>query len=159
MKRWLVVLLSVCLTGSMAGCGAKEQSATYVYVQEEEGMFTMTDTQRLQAKGDKVQQLLETTVLEFTDLNEETLGLLVEYYDETVNSMKDGAPEGVEVTSSYDGAAYTMEINMDLTIADLQELIDGGYLMGLDDSNPEEFTFVSFEKTCAGLEASGYTAQ
>ena len=54
MKKVLSVLLSICMMSLMFGCSAepKEQSATYVLTEEEAGMFTMTDTQTLRARGD-----------------------------------------------------------------------------------------------------------
>lgn len=160
MKRFLGILIGVCMMVLAVGCGeeiVKEQSATYVFTQVEADMYTMTDTQTLDAKGDIVYQLQETTTLEFAALDDTTLNLLVSYYDETVAAMKENAPEGVEVASSYEGNIYTMEIKLDLETADIQSLVAGGYLMGLNEEKPENFTFISFDQTCAGLEASGYT--
>lgn len=158
MKRFLGILLCLGTMVLMVGCGeAKEQSATYVLVQEEAGMFTMTDTQTLHAKGDTVYKLLETTTLEFAELSDTILETLITYYDDTVTAIKASAPEGVEVSSSYEGSVYTMTINLNLESANLQELVEGGYLMGSDGENAEDFTFISFEKTCAGFEAAGYT--
>lgn len=160
MKKLLGVLLSVCTMIFVLGCGTEEeveQSATYILVQEEADMFVMTDTQTLNARGDKVYELLETTTIKFADLNDTTLEALVEYYDNTIENMKLTAPEGVEVSSSYEDKVYTMVLNLYLENADLQVLMDGGYLMGMDGDSPEEFTFISFEQTCTSLEASGYT--
>ncbi len=159
MRRFLGVLMSVCMMSFVVGCGAAEeteQTATYVLVQEEADMYTMTDTQILNAKGDKVYELLETTEMEFAQIDETTRTTLVEYYDSTVEEMKANAPEGVEVASSYKDNVYTLTMNLYLENADLQTLMDGGYLMGLNEDGPEEFTFISFKQTCAGLEASGY---
>lgn len=159
MKRFFGVLLSICMMSLIIGCSTetKEQSATYVLTEEEAGMFTMNDTQTLKANGDKVYELLETTTIEFAELDEATLELLVTYYDDTVANMQAAAPEGVEVSSSYEGNVYTLVMNLYLEQADIKALMDGGYLMGLDDDNSEDFTYISFEQTCASLEASGYT--
>lgn len=158
MKKLLSILLSACMLLSLTGCGKKEQTITYVLVHEEADLFTMTDTQVLHAKGDRVYEILETTKIAFSEMDATTLDTLVSYYDETVDTMSAGAPEGVVVTSSYesDSKVYTLSMNLYLDEADLQKLAEGGYLMGLG-NNPEEYTFISFEQTCEGLEASGYT--
>ena len=158
MKKLLSVLLSVCMLLLMAGCSEKEQAATYVLTHEEESLFSMTDTQVLHARGDMVYEILETTSITFRDMDAEMLDTMVSYYDETADTMKVNAPEGVEITSAYDSSngIYTLTMNLYLEQADLMQLAEGGYLMGLGD-NPEEYTFISFKKTCEGLEASGYT--
>ena len=121
MKKVLSVLLSICMMSLMFGCSAepKEQSATYVLTEEEAGMFTMTDTQTLRARGDEVYELLETTTLEFAELDKTTLEMLVAYYDDTVANMQAAAPEGVEVSSAYEGNVYTLVMNLYLEHADI----------------------------------------
>ena len=159
MKKVLSVLLSICMMSFLFGCSAKpkEQSATYVLTEEEAGMFTMTDTQTLHAKGDEVYELLETTTLEFAELDKTTLEMLVAYYDDTVANMQAAAPEGVEVSSTYEGDVYTLVMNLYLEHADIKALMDGGYLMGLTEEDREAITYISFKRTCEGLKASGYT--
>ena len=153
MKRVLGVLSCLILFLAMAGCSL-EQSAAYVLKTEEEGLFTMTDMQSFKAKGDKVYQLTEVTVLTFADLDAAVLDMLVEYYDNTVEGLQEGAPEGVTVEGSYENGTYTMEIAIDLKTADLEAVSEGGYLMGLEIGEVEQ---VSFEQTVKALEASGYT--
>lgn len=156
MKRVLSVLLSVMMLIFMVGCGAREKSATYELVTVEEGMFTMTDVQTINAKGDVVYELLETTTLEFAEMDSATLEMMLSYYDEVFSVMKESAPEGVEVASSYEDGVYTLQMNLYLENAELKELMDGGYLVGLD-AESEEMEAVSFKKTAEGLEAAGYT--
>ena len=122
----------------------------------EEGMYTMTDVQTINAKGDVVYELLETTTLEFAEMDSATLEVMLSYYDEVFSAMKESAPEGVEVASSYEDGVYTLQMNLYLENADLKELMDGGYLVGLD-AESEEMEAVSFKKTAEGLEATGYT--
>ena len=159
MKKVLSVLLSICMMSLLFGCSAepKEQSATYVLTEEEAGMFTMTDTQTLRARGDEVYELLETTTLEFAELDKTTLGMLVAYYDDTVANMQAAAPEGVEVSSAYEGNVYTLVMNLCLEHADIKALMDGGYLLGLTEEEQEAITYISYKRTCEGLKASGYT--
>lgn len=155
MKRILGVLSCLMLFLGMAGCSS-EQSATYVLETEEEGLFTMTDTQSLKAKGDKVYQLTEVTVLTFAELDAAVLDMLVEYYDATVAAMQENTPTGVTVGASYEDGTYTMEIAIDLKTADLEAVSEGGYLMGLY-GDTEEVKQVSFEQTAKALEALGYS--
>ena len=159
MKKVLSVLLSICMMSLLFGCSAesKEQSATYVLTEEEAGMFTMTDTQTLHARGDEVYEILETTTLEFAELDKTTLEMLVAYYDDTVANMQAAAPEGVEVSSSYEGNVYTLVMNLYLEHADIEALMDGGYLLGLTEEEQESITYISYKRTCEGLKASGYT--
>lgn len=157
MKKLINLLLSLTLVLALAGCGA-EQSATYVLTQEEAGIYTMTDTQTIKAKGDIVYELTETTVADFTVADAETQALLAAYYDEIFTAMKDEAPEGVTVTYTRDGNVCTIEFVMDLTTADLQELIAGGYLMSLEE-DASNVKLISFSQTTAGLEAGGYVLQ
>ena len=158
MKRILVILMSVLLMTFMTSCGEpKEQSATYVLTRMEEGMFSMTDTQTLNALGDTVYELLNVTTVDFDVADSSTLELLVSYYNETMENFRLNSPEGVEVSYSYDGDIYTMTFKLDLNVADIPTLYAEGYLMGVDGEIPENITFVSFKQTCAGYEASGYT--
>ena len=87
-----------------------------------------------------------------------TLDMMVEYYDSTVAAMQESAPEGVTVTASYEDRVYTLELAIDLEKADLQAVMAGGYLMGLDDT-AGEVKQVSFQQTAEAFEASGYTLQ
>jgi hypothetical protein len=120
-------------------------------------MFSMTDTQSLHAKGDTVYALTNVTTVDFDTQDASTLELLISYYDKTMKNFQVNAPEGVEVSFSYDGDIYTMTFKLDLAIANIQALYDEGYLMGVDGETPENATFVSFKQTCAGFEATGYT--
>lgn len=155
MKRILGVLSCLMLLLGMAGWSS-EQSATYVLETAEEGLFTMTDTQSFKAKGDKVYQLTEVTVLTFAELDAAVLDMLVEYYDATVAAMQENIPTGVTVGASYEDRTYTMEIAIDLKTADLEAVSEGGYLMG-PYGETGEVKQVSFEQTAKALEASGYT--
>ena len=158
MKKYISILLCACMLFLMVGCTPKEQSATYELVETEEGMYVMSDIQTLNAKGDKVYEILETTTINFDEVDDTTLEMLLQYYEETVTEMKENAPEGVEVISSLEGKVYTLTMNLYLEGADLKELVEGGYLMGLDASDDmNAVTYISFKQTCAGLEASGYT--
>lgn len=155
MKKLCNLLLCFTLILALAGCG-KEQSATYVMTSEPEGMFTMVDEQTLKATGDIVYELTEVTTLDFTNTDTETRDLLIAYYDETMAAMQEAAPEGVTVEFSAGDNSYTIKFSMDLKNGDLQEMIDGGYLMALEEDS-SSIKSISFKQTVAGLEEAGYT--
>ncbi|MBQ9140903.1 MAG: hypothetical protein IJX63_03815 [Lachnospiraceae bacterium] len=157
MKKLLSLLLSLVLVFSLAGCG-KEQTATYVLTSTEEGMQTMTDTQILKAKGDIVYEMKEITVVDISMADEETKALLSEFYGEYFGNLDENAPECVTMTSSIENDVFKVEIVIDLDGADLQELIDGGYLMA-DSSVADTVKAISFSQTCDGLAAAGYILQ
>lgn len=158
MRKMLVILMSTWMVVLMASCGAsKEKSATYVLTTVEEGMFSMTDTQTLKAKGDTVYEILNVTTVDFETSDASVLEPLVSYYDKTMETFRINAPAGVEVSYSHEGDIYIMTFKLDLAVADVQTLYDEGYLLGLDGENQEKATFVSFKQTCAELKASGYT--
>ncbi len=158
MKKYWSILLCVSVFVLMTGCG-REQSATYELVQDEEGLFMMTDVQTLNAKGDQVYEILETTTLVFSEAEDAVLQLVIDYYDDTVATMQENAPEGVEISSSYADKVYVLNMHLYLDGADLQEIINGGYLMGVDEEELGEIDRISFKNTCAGLEAAGYILQ
>ena len=90
-------------------------------------------------------------------MDKATLEMLVAYYDDIVANMQAAAPEGVEVSSSYEGNVYTLVMNLYLEHADIEALMDGGYLLGLTEEEQESITYISYKRTCEGLKASGYT--
>ncbi len=156
MKKLLALLLSATLMLALAGCGA-EQTATYVSTTTEEGI-TITDAQTIQAKGDKIQRLTETTTMDFSTLDTEIQAQLVAYYDESFDAAKADAPTGVAISYSEQNGVYTATFDIDLVAGDLQELIEKKYIMITSD-NASTIKYVSYSQTCAALEASGYTLQ
>lgn len=157
MKKFLALILSLSVIFVLAGCSAKEQTATYVMETEEAGML-MTDTQTLMAKGDIVYELDETTVIDFSTVDAATQEALVAYYDEVFGAMKDAAPETVTVNFSNADGIYTVEILINVKDSDVQELIAGGYLSS-GDTNAENIKAISFKQTCEVFENSGYVLQ
>lgn len=156
MKKLVSLLLSLTLVFAMAGCG-KAQSATYVMTTEQEGI-TMTDTQVIEAEGDIVKAMNEITVLDLSTADAEMKDFLVTFYDSAFGSMKDEAPASVTIEYGLDGDTYTTKININLDGADLQELIDGGYINVTTD-NTDNLKYISYKQTCEAMEASGYVLQ
>ncbi len=159
MKKILSLLLSLTLVFSLAGCG-EAKTATYSITSVQEGI-TMTDTQYLEAKGDILKVMNETTVLDLSTAEAEMKDFLVAYYDEAFGAMKDEAPASVTIEYGLAGDTYSAKININLEGADLQELIDGGYLVSLEDTeeDTENLKYISYSQTCKALEAAGYLLQ
>lgn len=156
MKKLLNLLLSLTLVLALTGCG-QEQSATYVMTQEQDGM-TISDTQSIKAKGDLVYEMVEDMYIDLSSVDEATKEPLLAYYEETYVAMKDNAPEGVVVNVVNDGNKISVQISIDLAGAELQDLIDGGYIVATS-SNGQPIKAISFKQTCAALEAGGYVKQ
>lgn len=158
MKKFLALILSLSVIFVLAGCSAKEQTATYVMETEEAGVFKMTDTQVLKAKGDIVYQIDEITVIDFSAADAATQESLIAYYDEVFGSMKAAAPETVSVDFSCSDNIYTVVISINVGDSDVQELLAGGYLSS-GDTNVENIKAISFKQTCGVFENSGYVLQ
>ncbi len=157
MKKLLSLVLSLTLVFALAGCG-KEQTATYVMTSEEEGVQIMTDTQILKAKGDIVYELKEITVIDFSVADDATKEMLIGIYEEYFGGLKTNAPENVSVEYTQTGDTCEVELVVNLDGADLQELIEGGYLSATSD-NADTMKAISFSQTCEGLETAGYELQ
>lgn len=156
MKKLLSLVLSLVLVFTLAGCG-KEQSATYAMTVDLGGM-SMTDTMTYSAKGDIVYELNENIVMDFSAYASETKASDMEIYASAYEEMRSTAPEGVTMTCATDGDFITVDISIDFGSADLQELVDKGFIYttaGEDD----KLVAISFEQSCTGLEASGYVLQ
>ena len=155
MKKLVKLLLCMTLVLALTGCG-KEQSATYELKQDAAGM-SLTDTQVITAKGDKVITMKEVSIISFPDMSEEEIALNAESYDGIYGAMLANVPEGVTANYGLDGSVYKVEINMNYEEADLQELIDAGLVMVTSDQKGQKIAYISFKQTCEGLEAMGYT--
>ncbi|MBR4084974.1 MAG: DUF1307 domain-containing protein [Lachnospiraceae bacterium] len=156
MKKLVKLLLCMTLVLALAGCG-KEQKATYKMEQDMMGM-TITDTQIITAKGDKVVRMEEITEISFADFTDEEKELAAATYDETYGAMKDGAPDSVKMEYGLDGDVYRFTLDIDIANGDIKELIDGGFVYATS-GDAEKAIFISFKQTCEGLEKAGYTAQ
>lgn len=149
MKKLAALTMTVIMALSLMACGGKAQSATYTLEQENEGL-KMTDTMKLDAKGDTVQKLEETITMDMTSYDEDTQTLLVQAYDTLVESYQ--AVDGVECTGGAANGVYTIQIAIDATGDAVSKLAEQGLLQVEGDTNG-----ISFQKTGASLEESGYT--
>ena len=132
------------------------ETCTVYETEMEVSGFTISDKQTILADGDIVAILMESTTIDLSDFSEEEIVLYGEIYDETYNPIRENAPEAVEVINGLDGDVYRFEMIIHLEDADLKELADAGYI-SITSGSAETAKFISYEQTCAGLEAGGYT--
>ena len=145
--RCLIVLLAAALT--LGACGGKKQSVVYTLEQENDGL-KMTDTMKLEARGDSVEKMEETISMDMAAFDEDTQKLMVEAYDSLVESYQ--AVDGVECTGTTTDSVYTIQIAIDTSGDTVAKLAEQGLLQveGSTDG-------ISLEKTGQSLEAGGYT--
>lgn len=145
--RCLIVLLAAALT--LGACGGKKQSVVYTLEQENDGL-KMTDTMKLEARGDSVEKMEETINMDMAAFDEDTQKLMVEAYDSLVESYQ--AVDGVECTGTMTDSVYTIQIAIDTSGDTVAKLAEQGLLQveGSTDG-------ISLEKTGQSLEAGGYT--
>ena len=134
---------------------AYEKCTVYETEMDASGML-ITDTQTVLADGDKVAILIESTTIDLSSIPEDELSFYAEAYAETYEPLREDAPDSVEIVHGLDGNAYRFEMIIYLEDADLKELSEAGYI-SLTSGSADNILFISYEQTCAGLEAGGYT--
>ncbi len=157
MKKRISILLSIIMVfammTTMVGCdgGGSETSKTTVLTYDD---GTTSMEYRMISKGDKVQKIYQTTVIDMSEYTDEEYELLSELMDEYDAEF-----------SKYDCATYTCgiiddemqeDITIDATDMDgLQELSDAG-LFSVEIGNAD---YVSLEATIENLEDVGFELQ
>ena len=134
---------------------AYEKCTVYETEMDVSGML-ITDTQTVLADGDKVAILIESTTIDLSSIPEDELSFYAEAYAETYDPLREDAPDSVEIVHGLDSNAYRFEMIIYLEDADLKELSEAGYI-SLTSGSADNILFISYEQTCAGLEAGGYT--
>ncbi len=134
---------------------AYEKCTVYESEMEVSGIL-ITDKQTIYANGDMVAILTESTTIDMSTIPEEEISYYEEAYAETYEPICQNAPDSVEIIHGLDGDAYRFEMIINLKDANLKELADAGYI-SITSGSAETAVFISYNQTCAGLEASGYT--
>ena len=134
---------------------AYEKCTVYETEMEVSGMI-ITDKQTVIADGDNVAILIESTSIDLSGIPEDEISLYADLYSETYDPIREEAPDSVEIVHGLDGNTYRFDMIIYLEDADLKELAEAGYI-SLTSGNIDTVQFISYEQTCAGLEAGGYT--
>lgn len=149
LSKKAAILLTLCLVFTVfAGCGKKEQSATCTIEQNGAKVEMVLD-----AEGDKVVKLTQTTVVPLEGLDEDTAAVL----EETLKQYE-------EIYAAYDSVKYEHEqsdtelketVAIDLEDKDeLKELSDAGLLPIEGDADT-----ISLKKSKEALEEAGWTVK
>lgn len=116
----------------------------------------LTDTQTILATGDIVAILLESTSIDFSAFSQEEIDIYAKAYDEIYAPLLENTPKSVVLSFGLDGTIYRIDIKIHLLGADLQELVETGYITVLSGSS-DTLNYISYEQTCLALEENGYT--
>lgn len=149
MKRVVAGLLAIGMVFALAACGGKEQTVTYRMEQDNSGVKTV-DTMTLEAKGDKVQKLIEVIELDMTDVDDSQIDVAVAGFDAMVETCK--AIEGVTCDGGLTDKTYKITLEVDATGNAVKELADAGILQVEGSTSG-----ISLKATGTALEAAGYT--
>ena len=148
MKRMFGLILASLMVLSMIGCSGKEQSTTLIY--EESGV---TMEYKMDAKGDIVHTITQTTTLDCSDFSEEDIAAFQALIDQT--SVSYAEYEGVTYESDFENSILKEVITIDASDSDtLTGLSEAGLLPLEGDS-----TKISLKKTIEALENQGWSVQ
>ena len=134
---------------------AYEKYTVYETSMESSGMI-ITDKQTILANEDEVAILIESTSIDLSNSSEDEIEFLADYYKEYYEPISEDAPDSVEIIHGLDGDLYRFEMIVYLEDADIKELVEAGYL-SITSGDIDTVQVISYEQTCTGLEAGGYT--
>ena len=154
MKKILKLLLSVSLVLALTGC-ATQQTATYQRIIDLE-YGTATDTQTIDATGNKVIRLKEVIEVKFSDsLSAMEKSIYIMEMENNFKKLKDKNLEGVSIDYLRDGDIFKVNVDINTTSCDLKQLSDIGLFTG--NKTPEDGDKLSFKVSSKILEENGYT--
>lgn len=148
-RKLLAVVMLFSTVMLLSACGGKEQSVTYYNKLEQEGVI-LEEWITLHAKGDKVESVGDTMIIDYSSLDAATQETMVTIYDQMLEAYK--AIEGVECTGGAEEGQYTI----DFYFAAEKEILDTLSEQGLFavEGSTEGISLKASQQT---LEGSGYT--
>ena len=149
MKKIFTFLLAAVMILSLAACGAKEQSVTLTV--EDSGIISVFV---LEATGDTVHTIKQTTSMECTGFTEDQFAIInesVEQYKE-IYAQIEGVEYDVEITDEKMNENITIDVSNKET---LSILADQG-LLPLDNVDAET---ISLKKTVENMTEQGWVVQ
>lgn len=150
MKRMFCMLLATLMILSMIGCGGTEQSKTLRYEDEESGI---TMEYKMDAKGDIVHTITQTSLLDCSAYSEEEIAEIEELLAQTIASYEEY--EGVTYDSSMTDATLTEIITIDASDSDTLTALSDAGLLPIDGNASK----ISLKKTVEALESQGWVVQ
>lgn len=145
MKKFLALCCILCLVG----CSSESESKTVVCEIEAEGIHNKTT---LVADGDKLLTQTSENEVEFEAVgyDESQTKELAEGFKELFDGVK-----GTNYEYSIVDGKLTEKITMDFSETDFKELLENK----LVESEEDNISYISLEKTTEGLEKQGYTCK
>ncbi len=148
MKRLLCAVVAVILAVALVSCGEKSQTVKYRIEEETEGI-NIVETMTFEAEGDKIVKMIDEIEVDFSSFDESTAELLVEGFEEMVDSYN--SVDGVNCTSNVSGSAFTLKADIDVNGNTVDKLDELGLLTLTGDGEN-----LSLKVTEEGLASSGY---
>lgn len=148
MKRLFCLILTNLMILSLIGCGGKEQSTTLLY--EESGV---TMEYKMDAKGDIVHTITQTSILDCSEYTEEEIAAIEELVAQTGASYEEY--EGVTYESAVEGTTLKEIITIDASNSDTLTTLSEAGLLPIDGDS----TKISLKKTVESLESQGWVVQ
>lgn len=146
-KNLILGVILIFTMAVIAGCGAKKQTATCT-IDKDGAEYEML----IDAEGDSIKKLTQTTVLSLDDFNEEQIGI-IESQIESIKEIYD-AIDGVTYKAERTDKEFKEIVEISCEKKTLNEVIDQGLLPVEGNSDK-----LSFKKTKEGLEKSGWTVK
>lgn len=150
MKRIVAGLLVLGMMLTAVGCGAEQ---TVVLEADMMALYGMdgTDTMTLNAKGDTVQQLTETLVINLADYDDDTKAYVISTFNELI-VVPAQSISGVTCKDTSTDSSYTIELTVDCTNNNAIKDAAAAGLIQLDGNASK----ISLKATQSGLQSAGY---
>lgn len=149
MKKILYAILAAVMLLSLAGCGAKEQSVTLTV--EDSGIIGVYV---LEATGDKVHTIKQTTSMDCTGMTEDQFAIINESIEQykAIYAQINGVEYDVQIADNTMKETINIDVSNKETIA---TLVDQG-LLPID--NPDAAS-ISLKQTVDNLTEQGWVIQ
>lgn len=147
MKKFISVLMLMTMVLMLSACGG-EKVVTYYAKMEEEGII-VEEWMTLHAKGDKVERIGDTLIIDYSTFDAEIQQAMVEAYDEMVSMYQ--AIEGVECTGEKEEGQYTISFTFE-TKKEILDALAANNLFEVEEGTE----VVSLKATEAQLTSDGY---
>lgn len=147
LKKFISLLMLLTMVMMLSACGG-EKVVTYYNKLEQEGVI-IEEWMTLHAKGDKVERIADTLIVNYSTLDAEIQQAMVGVYDEMVGMYQ--KIEGVECTGEPEEGQYTIFF----TFETKKEILDALAANGLFEVE-EGTEVISLKATEAKLTQDGY---
>ncbi len=148
MRKLLCISVSILMLLAMTACGGKEQTVVLTFNQDGVEMEFQMD-----AKGDIVQTITQTSVLDCSAYEQEQIDAIIESTEEYSATYEEY--DGVTYTVTTEGTDIIEKIVIDTTDSDNLEELSEAQLLPIDGSAEK----ISVKKTVEALEAEGWVVK